>query len=60
LDDLDLVRGHGEAFRRQHVSDVFAGSDVKLTFVCMGKQSISMEPMKYFLDVSFVFGNVVR
>src|SRR5882724_992714 len=60
LDDLDLVRGHGEAFRRQHVSDVFAGSDVELTFVCMGKQSISMEPMKYFLNVSFVFGNVVR
>src|SRR5882724_7213544 len=23
LDDLDLVRGHGEAFGRQHVSEVF-------------------------------------
>ena len=44
LDDLDLVRGHGEAFWRQHVSEVFAGSDVELTFVCMGKQSVSMEP----------------
>jgi len=60
LDDLDLVRGHGEAFRRQHVSEVFSGSDVELTFVCMGKQSISTEPMKYFLNVSFVFRNVVR
>src|SRR5882724_1235398 len=59
LDDLDLVRGHGEAFRRQHVSEVFTGSDVELAFVCMGKQSISMEPTNYFLNVSFVFGNVV-
>src|SRR5882724_11378552 len=60
LDDLDLVRGHGEAFGGQHVSEVFAGSDVELTFVCTGKQSISTEPMKHFLNVSFVFGNVVR
>src|SRR5882724_11897872 len=59
LDDLDFVRGHGEAFGRQHVSEVFAGSDVELTFVCMSKQSISAEPTKYFLNVSFVFGNVV-
>src|SRR5882724_9491712 len=59
LDDLDLVRGHGEAFRRQHVSEVFTGSDVELAFVCTGKQSISMEPTKYFLNMSFVFGNVV-
>src|SRR5882724_7309855 len=59
LDDLDFVRGHGEAFRRQHVSEVFAGSDMELTFVCTSKQSISTEPAKYFLDVSFVFGIVV-
>src|SRR5882724_5493920 len=59
LDDLDLVRGHGEAFRRQHVSEVFAGSDMEFTFVCMGKQSISAEPVKCFLNVSFVFRNVV-
>src|SRR5882724_3975897 len=55
----DFVRGHGEAFGRQHVSEVFTGSDVELAFVCMGKQSISVEPTKYFLNVSFVFGNVV-
>src|SRR5882724_10554190 len=59
LDNSDLVRGHGEAFGGQHISEVFAGSDMELTFVCMGKQSISAEPMKYFLDMSFVFGNVV-
>src|SRR5882724_3898829 len=59
LDDLDLVRGHGEAFRGQHVSKVFAGSDVELTFVCTSKQSISAEPAEYFLNVNFVFGNVV-
>src|SRR5882724_3022132 len=60
LDDLDLVRGHGEAFGGQHVSEVFSGSDVEFAFVCTGKQSVSMEPMKYFLYMSFVFGNVVR
>src|SRR5882724_7355062 len=59
LDNLDLVRGHGEAFRRQHLSEVFAGSDVELAFVCMSKQSISAEPTKYFLNVSFVFRKVV-
>src|SRR5882724_3663754 len=60
LDDLDLVRGHCEPFGRQHVSEVFAGSEVELAFVCTSKQSISAEPTKYFLNVSFVFGNVVR
>src|SRR5882724_10536097 len=59
LDDLDLVRGHGEAFGRQLVSKVFAGSDMELAFVCTSKQSIITEPAKYFLNVSFVFGNVV-
>src|SRR5882724_11133585 len=60
LDDLDLIRGHGEAFGGQHVSEVFTGSDVEFTFACSGKQSVSMEPTKYFLNMSFVFGNVVR
>src|SRR5882724_10966539 len=59
LDNLDFVRGHGEAFWRQHVSKVFTGSDMELAFVCASKQSISTEPAKYFLNVSFVFGNVV-
>src|SRR5882724_3505428 len=59
LDDLDLISGHGEAFGGQHVSEVFTGSDVELTFVCTGKQSIGMEPPKYFLNMSFVFRNVV-
>src|SRR5882724_13109763 len=59
LDDLDLVRGHGEAFGGQHVSEVFAGSDMELAFVCAGKQSISAEHAKYFLNMSFVFGNGV-
>src|SRR5882672_723591 len=59
LDDLDLVQGHGEAFRRQHVSEVFAGSDMELAFVCTGKKSISAELSEYFLNMSFVLGNVV-
>src|SRR5467141_218764 len=59
LDNLDLIWGHGEAFRRQHVSEVFAGSDVELAFVCMGKKSVSAESSEYFLNMSFVLGNVV-
>ena len=60
LDNLDLVWGHGEAFGRQHVSEVFSGSDVTLTFVCRDKKSISMESSDYFLNMSFVLRNVVR
>src|SRR5882672_10185124 len=60
LDNLDLVQGHGEAFWRQHVSEVFTGSEVELAFVCMGKKSISVESSEYFPNMSFVLGNVVR
>src|SRR5882672_1635292 len=60
LDYLDFVLGHGEAFGRQHISEVFAGSDMELAFVCTGKNSISTESAKYFSDMSLVFGNVVR
>src|SRR5467141_2308418 len=59
LDNLDLVRGHGEAFGRQHVSEVFAGSDVELAFVCTGKKSVSAESSEYFPNMGFVLGNVV-
>jgi len=59
LDNLDLVWGHGEAFGRQHVSKVFTGSDVELTFVCMGKKSVSMGSSEYFPNMRFVLGNVV-
>src|SRR5882672_8864076 len=52
LDNLDLVWGHGEAFGRQHVSEVFAGSDVELAFVCMGKKSVSVESSEYFPNMS--------
>src|SRR5882672_4488147 len=47
LDNMDLVQGHGEAFGRQHVSEVFAGSDVELAFVCTGKKSVSVESSEY-------------
>src|SRR5882672_3766055 len=60
LDYLDFVLGHGEAFGRQNISKVFAGSDVELAFVCMGKKSVSVESAKYFSDVGLVFSNVVR
>src|SRR5882724_5690292 len=60
LDYLDFVRRHGEAFGRQHISEVFAGSDMEFTFVCTGKKSISAESAKYFSNVSLMFGNVVR
>ena len=37
LDYLDFVLGHGEAFGRQHISEVFTGSDMELAFVYTGK-----------------------
>ena len=60
LDELNFVWGHGEAFRWQHITEVFAGSDVELAFVCMGKKSISVESAEYFLNVECVLRNVVR
>src|SRR5882672_4258986 len=60
LDNLDLVWGHGEAFGRQYVSEVFAGSDVELAFVCMGNKSVGAELLEYFPNMSFVLRNVVR
>src|SRR5882724_73611 len=60
LDDLDFVRGHGEAFMLQHISEVFAGSDMELAFVCMGKKSVSVESAEYFLNMEFVLRNIVR
>ena len=55
-----LCTGHGEAFGRQHISKVFAGSDVELALVCMGTKSISMESEEYFLNMGFVIRNIVR
>src|SRR5882724_10523931 len=59
LNDLNFVWGHGEAFGRQHISEVFTGSDMELTFVCTGKKSVSAESAEYFLNVEFVLGNIV-
>ena len=47
------------ALGREHVSEVFAGSDVKLAFICMGKESISAKSVEYFPDMVFVLGEVV-
>jgi len=33
---------------------------MELTFVCMGKKSVSAESAECFLNVGFVLGNVVR
>ena len=41
LANLEFVWGNGETFRRQHISEVFSGSDVELTFVCMGKSPLA-------------------
>src|SRR5882724_1272417 len=59
LDDLDFVWGHGEVFWIQHISKVFAGSDMELTFVCMGKKTISAESAEYFPNMGIVLRNVV-
>ena len=59
LDNLDLIQGHSQAVGREHVSEVFAGSDVKLTFMCMGKESISTKSVGYFSDMLFVLRKVI-
>ena len=41
LNDLDFVWGHGETFQGQHVFKIFERSGMELTFVCIGKKSIS-------------------
>jgi len=56
LDNLDLVWGHGEAFRWQHIPEVFSGSYMKLAFICIGKEAISMESVEYFPYKDFVLG----
>jgi len=60
FDDLDFVWGHGEAFGGQHVSKLFTGSSMELTFVCMGKESVSTESAAYFPNLGFVLRNVVQ
>ena len=44
---------------KQHISEVFTGSDVEFAFVCTGKKSISTESAEYCLHVEYVFRNVV-
>src|SRR5882724_60183 len=36
------------------------GSDMELTFVCMGKKSVSVESGEYFPNMEFVLRNIVR
>ena len=59
LDNLDFIGGHRQAIGREHVSEVFTGSDVKLSFICTGKESVSMESVEYFPDVSFMLRKVI-
>ena len=59
LDDLDFVWGHCQAVRREHISEVFTGSDVEFAFICRGEKAVSVESAEYFPDVLFVLGKVV-
>ena len=57
--NLDFVWGHSQAIGREHVSEVFAGSDMKSAFICTGEKAVSTESVEYFQDMSFVLGKVV-
>ena len=59
LDNLDFIGGHCQAIGREHVSEVFTGSDVKFAFICTGEKAVSVESAEYFPDMSFVLGKVV-
>ena len=58
-DSLDLVRGHGESFRRHDVAQVFDLFDMELTLVETGVKSMFPEAAEYFPDVLLVFGEGV-
>src|SRR5882672_11373740 len=61
LDNLDLIRGHGEAFRRQHVSEVFkgtvSGSEGSLPFVSMRNphKMVRMSEVDFGVDSCFMW-----
>ena len=57
--NLDFVWGHSQAIGREHVSEVFAGSDMKFAFICTGEKAVSAESAEYFPDVLFVLRKVV-
>ena len=59
LDNLDFVGGHRQVIRREHVSEVFTGSDVKFAFICTGEKAVSMESVEYFPDISFMLRKVI-
>ena len=59
LDDLDFVGGHSQAVGREHISEVFTGSDVEFTFICTGKKAVSAESAEYFPDVFFMLREVI-
>ena len=59
LDNLNFVGGHSQAVGREHIPEVFTGSDVKFTFIFMGEKAVSAESAEYFLDVSFVLRKVI-
>ena len=59
LDSLDFVGGHSQAVGREHIPEVFTGSDVKFAFICMGEKAVSAESVEYFPDMSFMLGKVI-
>ena len=56
LNNLNFVGSHHKAFGRQHVSEVFTGSDVKFAFVCAGEKIICMKTAENFHNMLFMFG----
>ena len=50
-----IVRPSG----REHVPEVFTGSDVEFAFICMGEKAFSAESAEYFPDMSYVLRKVI-
>ena len=59
LHNLDFIGDHSQAVWREHVSKVFAGSDVEFAFICTGEKAVSAESVEYFLDVSIMLRKVI-
>jgi len=60
LNNLYLVVGHGEARRRQDVSQILYRLGVEFTFFCFGIKTSLVEMLEYFFHMPVIFRHVIQ
>ena len=55
LNDLDFVRGHSEATRREYTAQILDGRDMEKTLIGAGIEVMLLELSENFLDMALVF-----